>query len=71
VTQANLESTSTNQYGPNLAINNSIIYVSWTDDREGNQDIYTQKYDLNGNAQWSNDLRININTGDSSQEKST
>ena len=71
-TQANISSLADNQYDSAVAINNSIslAYVLWTDDRDGNEDIYAQKYDLNGNAQWTNDLKININLTVSAQSNS-
>ena len=60
---------TTNQYGSNINIDsNDDIYIVWTDDRNGNPDIYAQKFDTNGNALWnSNDLRVNINLGQSPQ----
>ena len=69
-TQANIGDLDGPQYGSNLMINGSYLYVSWTDEGEGNLDIYIQKYDLSGTAQWSEDLRVNINSGSSSQDNS-
>jgi len=71
-TQANISSSGNNQYDSAVAINNSLsfVYVSWTDDRGGNEDIYAQKYDFNGNAQWTNDVKININLTASAQSNS-
>jgi len=69
-TQANIEYINGPQYESSFIINGSYIYISWTDERVGNQDIYIQKYDLNGVSQWANDLRINLNSGSSSQNKS-
>ena len=68
--RANIESNSTMQSKPSLSIDNinSFIYVSWTDDRLGDLDIYTQKIDINTNAiNWTNDYRINFNTGGDDQ----
>ena len=69
-TQANVEYINGPQYENSFIINGSYIYISWTDERSGNQDVYVQKYDLNGMPQWTNDLRINLNSGSSSQNKS-
>ncbi len=69
---ANVGGIGKNQYEPGLTFNNnnSNAYVSWTDDREGNEDIYTQKFNTTGNSQWSSDQRININTDSSNQDDS-
>jgi len=68
-TQANASSADDNQYNSTVAINDSLsfVYVSWTDDRDGNEDIYAQKYDLNGNSQWADDTEISINLTASAQ----
>jgi len=48
------------QTRPTIAINASNeIYIAWVDERNGNQDIYLQKFNTTGVAQWTNDLRIN------------
>lgn len=60
-----------NQKFPSLAVTtDNNIYFSWVDERNGNQDIYGQKLDADGNRLWANDLRININSGPSSQSDS-
>ena len=60
-----------NQSFPSLAIDTSNnIYLSWTDERNGNQDIFAQKIDSNGNRLWAADMRVNINLGPSSQSSS-
>jgi len=60
--------TAGNQSQPSIAIDNSHnIFVVWTDERNGNQDIYAQKLDASGARQWSEDVRVNINTDDSNQ----
>ena len=67
--KANNDGTATDQYSPALAIDSTDnTYIIWTDERNGNKDIYAQKFDSNGNKLWTNDLRININVGDSDQE---
>ncbi|MEA2088896.1 MAG: prepilin-type N-terminal cleavage/methylation domain-containing protein [Patescibacteria group bacterium] len=67
--KANNDGTLTNQHSPDLAIDSSDnIYIIWTDERNGNKDIYAQKYDSDGNKLWTNDLRVNINVGNSDQD---
>jgi len=39
---------------------NDNIYIAWTDNRNGDTDIYAQKYNSSGVAQWDPDLRVNI-----------
>lgn len=43
-----------------LAADNTFIYATWTDDRNGNDDIYAQKFNLSGAPEWTNDQRLNI-----------
>lgn len=60
--------TSTNQYNPSIAVDtDKNVFIVWTDERYGNQDVYAQKVDVNINRQWSPDLRVNVNTGGSDQ----
>lgn len=66
----NTSNTTDNQFSPSLSIDSTSVIISWTDDREGNYDIFVQKFDLNGNRQWSDDYRINVNTGTSNQQTS-
>ena len=66
--QPNLTNVDVDQSNPALWLDATHIYVSWTDKREGNLDIYTQKYDYTPNALWTNDLKINIITGASTQD---
>ena len=64
----NTDSGTDSQYSPSIAINSSdILYIVWTDERNGNQDIYAQKYNSSGIAQWLEDLRVNIDTSSSNQ----
>jgi len=52
--------TADNQENPKATIdNNNNLYIVWQDYRNGNNDIYGQKIDSNGNIIWSNDVRIN------------
>ena len=66
----NISNSASNQYNPSIAVNNSDLFVSWTDQRESNNDIYSQKFDFSGNALWSDDQRLNVNTGTSDQNNS-
>ncbi|HOZ56413.1 MAG: hypothetical protein BWY51_00388 [Parcubacteria group bacterium ADurb.Bin316] len=66
---ANISSTDKDQYDPCIAFKNDLVYVAWTDKRENNEDIYVQKYNKDGAAQWLNDQRININLDLSAQNK--
>lgn len=45
-----------------------FLYFVWQDDRAGNYDIYSQKYDPQGNKIWPNDVKINSDTGSAVQE---
>jgi hypothetical protein len=60
----------TDQYDPDIAIDsNDYIYIVWTDERNGDKDIYGQKYDGDGNTQWSNDLRVNTDLESDNQSE--
>lgn len=62
------ESSDSTQYSPSIAVNPSNnIYIVWTDERNGNKDIYAQKFDTSYNKQWTNDVRVNVNLGASEQ----
>jgi len=64
----NSDTGSTTQNSPTIAINSAdVIFIAWTDERNGNQDIYAQKLDTAGNKLWATDVRVNINADDSSQ----
>ncbi len=64
----NTDSGSDAQYSPSIAITSTdILYIVWTDSRNGDKDIYAQKYNSSGTAQWTEDLRINIDTTLSNQ----
>ncbi|MEA2065211.1 MAG: prepilin-type N-terminal cleavage/methylation domain-containing protein [Patescibacteria group bacterium] len=64
----NIENESNSQYSPSIAIDsNDNIYIVWTDERNGDKDIYAQKYDGEGNVLWTEDLRVNINLDSSAQ----
>ncbi|MBA3047427.1 prepilin-type N-terminal cleavage/methylation domain-containing protein [Candidatus Falkowbacteria bacterium] len=64
----NTNADLTSQYSPAIAIDSlDNIYIVWTDERNGNPDIYAQKYDADGNNLWSEDVRLNIDLGTSAQ----
>lgn len=64
----NTDSGSVQQTQPSIAIDSlDNIYITWTDERNNNMDIYSQKYSTAGTALWSGDLRVNI-TYDSSDQ---
>jgi hypothetical protein len=54
------------RYEPSLAVRGLDLYAAWTDERDGDQDVYGQKFDLSGNPAWSRDLLISIVTAMSS-----
>ena len=66
---ASADGAGYDQYEPSLAFRGGDLYSAWTDKRQGNEDIYTQKYDANGNIQWAADQRINIHTDNSDQKQ--
>lgn len=66
----NSSAVSSNRQKPNLIIGSTDIYTIWTDNRDGNQDVFTQRYDLSGTASWADDQRINIGTDSAIQDNS-
>ncbi|MBU4216903.1 prepilin-type N-terminal cleavage/methylation domain-containing protein [Candidatus Parcubacteria bacterium] len=65
--RANVESSEKNQFYPTIASNDSNVYVTWTDDRNGNNNIYAQKFNLSGVAEWTNDQKITDDIDSSDQ----
>jgi len=60
--RVNLE-TSGNQNAPSIAVDgNDNIYVVWTDGRSGDDGIYIQKLNSDGDKLWSPDKRVNVET---------
>ncbi|MBI5622030.1 carboxypeptidase regulatory-like domain-containing protein [Candidatus Falkowbacteria bacterium] len=44
---------------PQVVMNNGDLYLVWTDSRNGNNDIYTQKFNTDGTAVWASSLKVN------------
>ncbi|MFH1187486.1 MAG: prepilin-type N-terminal cleavage/methylation domain-containing protein [bacterium] len=55
------DTTGSGQTMPAIAVNsaNGAIYAAWVDSRNGNPDIYMQKFNGSGEAQWDDDLKVN------------
>jgi hypothetical protein len=56
----NIDAVSGDRYEPALAVNGALLYAVWTDKRNGYNNIFGQKFDLNGNPAWTRDLLVNI-----------
>ncbi len=73
-TQQKWEKQLTNgskEYSPSITVDQEgNFYVAWTDERNGNKDIYVQKYDRDGNAVWSNEIKVNTYNGSADQYSS-
>jgi hypothetical protein len=63
---ANIDPDSGDRYETALTVKGADLYSVWTDKRDGNEDIYGQKYDLNGNPAWPHDLLVSITAAVSS-----
>lgn len=66
----NIESAEKNQFYPSVANNNSDVYVTWTDNRNGNNNIYAQKFNTDGAKQWTSDQKITDDIDSSDQNSS-
>jgi len=66
----NTTNSTSNQSSPAISIAGSYLFAIWTDTREGNNDIFAQKFDFSGNPLWISDQRINVNTGTTDQNSS-
>jgi hypothetical protein len=68
--KVNQSATNHLQPYPDIAVDsdgNSVIV--WTDDRDGDYNIYAQKLDSSGNAQWgSSDVKVNQNSDSAKQD---
>jgi hypothetical protein len=62
--KVNQSSTNSIQPFPAIAVDsNGNSVIAWVDDRDGNYNIYAQKLDSSGNAQWgSSDVKVNQNS---------
>ena len=70
-TKINSDTTTSEQIKPSFAVSSStpfFLYFVWQDNRDGNDDIYAQKYDPSGAKIWTNDIKINSDTGLAIQE---
>jgi prepilin-type N-terminal cleavage/methylation domain-containing protein len=63
----NSDGGSTNQYAPSVAVSSSTFYISWTDERNGNLDVYAQRVSATGTRLWASDLLVNTDGGTSAQ----
>ncbi|NTW22074.1 hypothetical protein HGA34_00840 [Candidatus Falkowbacteria bacterium] len=63
----NSDGGSTNQYAPSVAVSSSTFYVSWTDERNSNLDVYAQRVSATGTKLWASDLLVNTDGGTSAQ----
>lgn len=43
------------------------VYVAWSDNRNGNWDVYMNKFDTNGTRLWASDVKVNTNMDVSNQ----
>ncbi len=67
--KVNVDANSNAQVKPDIAVDSvGNSYIAWMDDRNGNWDVYAQKYDPDGNNLWVADLKINIDAGIHNQE---
>jgi hypothetical protein len=65
----NIDGEAGERYEPELAIKGANLYSVWTDMRDGNEDVYGQKFDLNGNPVWTRDLLVSITVAVSSSSE--
>lgn len=64
----NTDLTSAYQSYPSIAYEgNNKFYITWQDNRNGNNDVYAQKCDQNGGSLWAEDVKINTNYDNSDQ----
>lgn len=68
----NTENSANQQQNPSLSADTSgnFLYIAWQDKRNGiDDDIYLQKYDMNGNKIFANDVRANSDSTTADQQK--
>ena len=65
----NAETGIANQWGASVAQDgNGNVFTVWTDERNGNEDIYAQRLDDNGNVLWATGIRVNISASGTPRE---
>jgi len=66
------ESPAADQINPSFVLSkdDNFLYVVWQDNRNGDYDIYMQKFDTAGSSVWANQLKVNSDTGTAIQENS-
>jgi len=65
--KVNTEASNVDQNLPVVAASTSTVYIVWQDDRNGNLDIFAQRYSADGTKLWANDVKINSDSGTASQ----
>jgi len=66
--RVNSDSGTAGQYAPALAMDgDGNAFVVWMDNRNGNDNIYAQKLDANGDKPWAADVRVNSGSGATEQ----
>ncbi|MDO8559509.1 MAG: carboxypeptidase regulatory-like domain-containing protein [bacterium] len=64
----NTDNGATEQINPAFVLDASgVFYAAWEDGRNGDSDIYAQRYDANGVPQWGQDVRVNSDLGTANQ----
>ena len=67
--RVNNDQTNSEQINPDIAVDvNGNFIIVWQDYRDGNADIYAQRYDVSGNLQGDN-FKINDNGGNLDQKE--
>ena len=70
--RVNKDASSNYRFSPTVTSGNNQIIVAWTDSRnlnnDQNFDIYAQQLNLDGDQLWSQDVRVNRDTGAFGQE---
>jgi len=62
--KVNVDASSADQIKPDITVDSlGNIYAVWMDSRNGNWDIYAQKYNSGGDNLWTADLKINSDAG--------